>query len=175
MLCSSLPTCSSRTSPTTKSSRPASAIDCSEALCRFGSEGAKRRVAIAIDGPEPSGSRCEYMARKTATGRPSPYPIFPLSPIRSTEKTLRSTEKPGGHVGATAVAAGRRAGQERQAALQRHCPVSSIAERAGSSNTRSTGRFATERSVHFQSSSSAAPRIGPTRMAFSRVFRVIFR
>src|ERR1700683_722552 len=46
---------------------------------------------------------------------------------------------------------------------------------AGSSNTRKTGRFATERSVHFQSSSSAAPRSGPTRAAFSKVVRVMFR
>ncbi len=72
MVCSSLPNFNSTTSPSDRSSAPESAKACSEASCRFGSEGAKRRIATPMEGPEPSGNLCEYVARKTESGSPSP-------------------------------------------------------------------------------------------------------
>ena len=154
MVCSSLPNLSSRTSPSAKSSAAESAIACSAALCRLGSEGAKRRMVSAIVGSEPFGSAMRVARREPPRSADSAVGHIAAEGQASVGEDRALQREAGAHVGTGAVTAGGRAGDERQRALQ--IMVLLFRGNAGSSNTRRMGRFATERSIHFQSSSSGS-------------------
>src|SRR5579863_4017353 len=175
MVCSSLPKFSSIASPNTTSSEVVSAIACR--LCNVMSGEGRFHMLNANEGCDPSSILCLKDACSTAEGeRPLPYPTLPRKPIVSEEKIDFSMEKP------VLTSDGLPYPSDADPARNDSVPFSSpwpfpdstaTAVELGST-IRRMGRLDTERSTHFQSSSSAPPCAGEIWMASNSVFKVTF-
>src|SRR5437899_3070482 len=177
MVCSSLPNFSSSTSPTVKSSELVRASACSTVLRPFISGAASRRMVNASFGCEPLAILWVYEVRTTAVGEPLPYPTLPCTAIVPEEKIDFSTANP---VFISDVLPNPPEGEpatNERVPFRSRSPCSDLdgtTTCVPSGNMRRIGRLALERSTHFQSSSSAGPRIGPSWMASNSVFSVTF-
>src|ERR1700722_4153557 len=159
MVCNSLPNLNSRTSPKARLSDVVRASACR--LCSPKSGAGKFHMLTANEGSDPSSILCRKDARRTEDGELLPYPTLPRRPIVSEEKMDFSIEKPVLISDALPnPSAGDPARNDRVPLISRSPLADSTPPSEGGSTNRRIGRLDTERSTHFQSSSSAGPLAG---------------
>src|SRR5580692_3051300 len=179
IVCNSLPNFSSTTFPSVTSSEFVRAS--AWKLCRTRSGEGEFHMVTANVGSDPSAILCWKVARKTEFGelRLVPYPTFPRKPIVSEEKIDFSTEKPV-LISATLPKPSDGAPARNDSVPVRFLPlfapsalaITGLLFAELSSTNRKMGRFDTERSTHFQSSSSDEVLTGAMLIASNNVFNV---